>query len=473
MSFALLFILASILILPLNADSKTVAVNDFSSEQIFSGSNGSFFVTQTQGANFQLYRTNRKPEQLVFKYDNSCVTNHLMLNNNSYIVTCSDDEDMIFSMIFAYNDESRRLFSFSLDTCRLKDNCLAVDKDNNVYFVAESDDKAIRIFDVNGAVQRPINLDQPIKALYQDHNYNIYIITENTVIPLDDMKNPISSVSPSTPFEVYNDICIDSGGNVYTFDENLGFSLNDSIKCDNLFIADGSFYQYNENCIYRLSAEGKRTAKYECSDKIADIASSGKNIGIITSSEVLYINTDRFKPISENSGNNNSSDDNNSKNNIPDKNNSSGSQNEKRDTSSDNSGLNIKNDFNCSYVLSKDGYIYDIPLGTTIATVKKNITGDGVTLTFRNKDGEIVKNGKLGSGYSIEISSGETSNTYCVVFIGELTGEGNINSRDTLKLTDYLLNENEDSEWFYKAADLNGDGEVNSIDLLLLQRMML
>lgn len=56
---------------------------------------------------------------------------------------------------------------------------------------------------------------------------------------------------------------------------------------------------------------------------------------------------------------------------------------------------------------------------------------------------------------------------------GDVNGDGKINSLDVLKLQRYLLNLETMSEKGKLAADLNGDGKVNSQDLLLLQKKIL
>ncbi len=56
---------------------------------------------------------------------------------------------------------------------------------------------------------------------------------------------------------------------------------------------------------------------------------------------------------------------------------------------------------------------------------------------------------------------------------GDVNGDGKINSLDVLKLQRYLLGLEHLSDAGKAAADLNGDGKVNSQDLLLLQKKVL
>ncbi len=56
---------------------------------------------------------------------------------------------------------------------------------------------------------------------------------------------------------------------------------------------------------------------------------------------------------------------------------------------------------------------------------------------------------------------------------GDINGDGKVNSLDALKLQRYILGLETLSANGQKAADLNGDGKVNSQDILLLQKKIL
>ncbi|MBQ7521362.1 MAG: dockerin type I repeat-containing protein, partial [Clostridia bacterium] len=115
------------------------------------------------------------------------------------------------------------------------------------------------------------------------------------------------------------------------------------------------------------------------------------------------------------------------------------------------------------------GIIWDIPDGTTIATLKKNIVQGNYTLIFRNKDNTVKTSGKLGTGYTMTVQNGEQ-----IVFVyrisvkAELTGEGNVNSNDIKAMSNYVMRCNDLDELQFVSADLNGDGLVDSQDILLM-----
>ena len=79
----------------------------------------------------------------------------------------------------------------------------------------------------------------------------------------------------------------------------------------------------------------------------------------------------------------------------------------------------------------------------------------------------------LGTGYQIEISNSLGSLTYTYVMYGDLTGDGEINSADLLKLRQHLLGTATLTGANLTSSYLNDDDEINSADLLKLRQHLL
>lgn len=58
-----------------------------------------------------------------------------------------------------------------------------------------------------------------------------------------------------------------------------------------------------------------------------------------------------------------------------------------------------------------------------------------------------------------------SANIFAVDYLGDVNGDGNVNSVDALAVLNYVVG-NEDESFFLERADLNGDGSVNSSDAL-------
>ena len=95
----------------------------------------------------------------------------------------------------------------------------------------------------------------------------------------------------------------------------------------------------------------------------------------------------------------------------------------------------------------------------------------GKTITVKKSDNKTkVTIGDLATGYVITIDK----KTYTVVKLGDVNGDGKINSGDSLILSKQVLKKMEISNEFMKlAGDINRDGKINSGDTLIIQKLIL
>ncbi len=106
----------------------------------------------------------------------------------------------------------------------------------------------------------------------------------------------------------------------------------------------------------------------------------------------------------------------------------------------------------------------------------KIITGVEPKTTFtkfckilNDKDAVLLTAGHtyVGTGTEVMLSDGIT---YTILIYGDLTGEGNINSRDVRVLKEYLLDNGDIDDIYFYAADVISDGEVDLKDLTAIYR---
>ena len=114
-----------------------------------------------------------------------------------------------------------------------------------------------------------------------------------------------------------------------------------------------------------------------------------------------------------------------------------------------------------------------VPVGTTAAQVKKSIpVGSGKVEVYK-PNGASFSGGKVGTGMTVTLWGNSTKiDTVTLVIMGDLNGNGTVNSKDVTLLYDVLLRKISLDEPYAYAADWNGDGNLNTLDLLLLKRYL-
>ena len=113
--------------------------------------------------------------------------------------------------------------------------------------------------------------------------------------------------------------------------------------------------------------------------------------------------------------------------------------------------------------------ITGIPSPTTFATFKKNMCYDGYTVRLY-RGGRELKSGNVGTAMCAVFEKEAQSLTFELSVIGDITGEGNVNSRDLTELMDYLVGSLCFDGVYAMAADLSDDGDVDALDLAILKR---
>ena len=118
----------------------------------------------------------------------------------------------------------------------------------------------------------------------------------------------------------------------------------------------------------------------------------------------------------------------------------------------------------------KGNYITNLSLNTTVSALKKKTNGN--ELTFKKASGSLLGDTeKVTTGSTITFSTGET---YTIVIYGDLTGDGEIDSADLLRMRQQLLGKVTLSGSYLEAAHVyNTSGDVDSSDLLRLRQHLL
>lgn len=122
--------------------------------------------------------------------------------------------------------------------------------------------------------------------------------------------------------------------------------------------------------------------------------------------------------------------------------------------------------------LEISGIDYD---NNTVADMKQKITTDLEIEIVNHKDQVLEDNNIIGTGSKIRVKEdGKILRQYNVIVYGDANGDGKINSVDLLVLQRHILEIEPVKEIFKKATNINKNGKKpTSVDLLLMQRHIL
>ena len=95
-----------------------------------------------------------------------------------------------------------------------------------------------------------------------------------------------------------------------------------------------------------------------------------------------------------------------------------------------------------------------------------------INLNYPTMIAEISENKILSTGMTLKLK-GNGEKTYTIVIYGDNNGDGNIDIVDLLKVQKDILGVNKLTDGYREAADVNKDGVVDIIDLLKIQKHIL
>lgn len=137
--------------------------------------------------------------------------------------------------------------------------------------------------------------------------------------------------------------------------------------------------------------------------------------------------------------------------------------------------------YDISTIVKLSGYTYDgkyikgITLDTKASDVKsaiEAISGTSVVITDA-KGKSLNMDDNVGTGSIVKISNNKTEESLLVTIPGDVSGDGKINALDLLQVQKSILGSYDLKDAQIIAADTSKDGEVNALDLLQVQKDIL
>ncbi len=138
-------------------------------------------------------------------------------------------------------------------------------------------------------------------------------------------------------------------------------------------------------------------------------------------------------------------------------------------------GQEIRNLVIASGYNYSSGTISKINPSSNLATIKTNLerhVGAG-NVTVYNNNNQVVTSGIIGTGFKVNIKYDGKQETLSVVVKGDTSGDGVVNALDLLQVQKHILGTDKLSGAFLQSADTSGDGTINALDLLQVQKQIL
>ncbi len=145
------------------------------------------------------------------------------------------------------------------------------------------------------------------------------------------------------------------------------------------------------------------------------------------------------------------------------------------DDSSNANSLPISTIVTSSGYKYTNGYMAGIPAGTDVSTIISSLqaVSGSSNIFVTNASGSRVESGTIGTGFKVSVSNSSTTEVLQAVVKGDTSGDGTINALDLLQVQKNILGSYSLSGATFLAGDTSGDGTINALDLLQIQKNIL
>lgn len=127
------------------------------------------------------------------------------------------------------------------------------------------------------------------------------------------------------------------------------------------------------------------------------------------------------------------------------------------------------------YKIKDTNYMYNLTLGSTVAGVISKIqtANPYASINITNSSNQAKTSGSIVTGDKVTINSNGNSKTFIVIIYGDLNGDGEINVVDLGKLQKHILKTSTLTGAYLKAADVDKNNNITIVDLGKVQKHLL
>ena len=394
--------------------------------KIFSGKNG-VYLTNCSGKNAAVIELAPENRSYSFSFDNQAV-DCCVLNKTAYFLVYNHSRDKCADIFTASSGKLKK--SLTLQNIIISSSsAIAVDNNGNIYIKNSS--AYIQVFNKSG---RQINeLREKSDALIQYPDFAAAYRSKHLYKLYGDKVKTFDTSAEYPLYGINGNYIADINGTVYNagnMSKKADFNTEGFYKVaatDNYFVTAG------ESSLSVYNKAGTKINTLDFDTQIQAICSYKNSVCAVLRSGGNYlceqINEANLKPKAEPAA----------------------------EKGAD--GITPGN-----YRVRK-GYIF-VDVKTTIGDFKESLAGRNYDIVFKNR-----RTGYIRTSNEVTISSNGVSKTYTFIVIGDVTGEGNVNSRDERAMFNHLLGKETLSGINRLAGDINRDNKISNCDLVLLSRL--
>lgn len=360
-------------------------------------------------------------------------------------------------VIYTYSISGDILDSFCIYGAKLYNNTDFCCDETGFYIESNNSDE-LKKYSFNGTHVDTYSFNSDITYAACGYSSGIIAISDNTMYRINnDSFIRLSGDEISAPIFAANDrYYVSAFGDVYSVTDSVEylFRLSSDGQTNGACVIGETLYSPYRSTVYGYDKNtGEKLCYYNAGRNPSLLYARGNNMAAVEQRGTsFYLNTNDFTKISKESDNNTY---NSTYNTI-----NTNTEHNKSEISS--------NVYNVSF---DDMIISKIPSGTTVAEFKSNINHEGYEIKVYRGESE-KKSGNVGTVMTAVFTSELNSYTFELSVIGDLTGEGSVNSRDLNLLMDYLIGSADFNGAYSVSADISNDGSVDVIDLAALKRLI-
>ena len=400
---------------------------------------------------------------------------HAVCAYRGKIILLCDDAKRSQVSVYIYYLDTDVLDGFVINNAKLYQNIDFACDNGTIYIENSRDHHEILAYSYEGSLLGRYSFNSEVNAICGGYRSGIYVVSGDTLYTLSSGRfKAFSGDSVETPlFPADSRTFVSGYGNVYTVNEGRvthRFNVDTDNDVTSACVIGNTLYYPNGKTINAYDLDtGEKIAYYQTSGQVISVYTDGYSVVAVSDSASVSIEQSDFTSLKEQDDD---SEDTGSADGEDHRNDSQGSK-EAHDTgNADQKRAESSSITSNTYqVDSTRYYISGISPQTTVAAFKKNMDYEGYTLTIY-RGNAVKKSGNVGTSMTAVFDSDEYIYTYELAVTGDITGEGNRNSRDLNTLMDYMIGSADFNGVYMLAADASNDGKVDVCDVAILKSMI-